>query len=74
MSDIPQFPYKLLWGERSLCAVANLTRTDAEEFLHIAPKVPVRTFFETFPLREANEAVDRFRTGRVQGSAVLRIR
>jgi propanol-preferring alcohol dehydrogenase len=74
MSDIPQFPYKLLWGERSLCSVANLTRTDAEEFLHIAPKVPVRTFFETFPLREANEAVDRFRTGRVQGSAVLRIR
>ena len=74
MSDIPQFPYELLWGERSVCSVANLTRTDAEEFMRIAPKVPVRTFFEMFPLAEANEAVNRFRAGRVRGSAVLMIR
>ena len=74
MSDIPQFPYELLWGERSVCSVANLTRKDAEEFMRIAPKVPVRTFFEMFPLAEANEAVNRFRAGRVRGSAVLMIR
>jgi alcohol dehydrogenase, propanol-preferring len=73
MSDIPQFPYELLWGERSLCSVANLTRKDAEDFMKIAPDVPVKTFFETFPLAEANEALERFRTGQVRGSMVLKI-
>jgi alcohol dehydrogenase, propanol-preferring len=71
MSDIPQFPYELLWGERSLCSVANLTRKDAEDFMKIAGDVPVKTFFETFPLAEANEALERFRTGQVRGSVVL---
>ena len=71
MSDIPQMPYELLWGERTLRSVANLTRADGEEFLALAPLVPVRTEVETFPLREANEALDRLRTGRIQGAAVL---
>ena len=71
MSDIPQFRYDLLWGERTLCSVANLTRKDAEDFMNIAPNVPVRTFFETFPLSDANTALDRFRKGQVRGSAVL---
>jgi propanol-preferring alcohol dehydrogenase len=71
MSDIPQMPYELLWGERVLRSVANLTRADAEEFLELAPLVPVRTEVETFPLREANEALDRLRSGRIQGAAVL---
>jgi propanol-preferring alcohol dehydrogenase len=71
MSDIPQFPYELLWGERHVCSVANLTRKDAEEFMAIAPKVPVRTHIETVPLAEANEALERLRTGRLQGAAVL---
>jgi alcohol dehydrogenase, propanol-preferring len=71
MSDIPQFPYDLLWGERTLCSVANLTRQDAEDFVSLAPKVPVRTFFETFPLGEANTALNLFRNGRVRGSPVL---
>jgi propanol-preferring alcohol dehydrogenase len=71
MTDIPQFPYHLLWGERTLCSVANLTRKDAEDFMTIAPKIPVRTFFETFHLAEANEALERFRKGQVRGSAVL---
>src|SRR5262249_53425409 len=67
------FPYELLWGERSLCSVANLTRKDAEDFMKIAPDVPVQTFVETFPLADANEALERFRTGQVRGSGVLRI-
>src|SRR5262245_1693310 len=71
MSDIPQLPYELLWGERVLRSVANLTRSDAEEFLELAPRVPVRTVVETFPLAQANEALDRLRAGRVRGSAVL---
>jgi alcohol dehydrogenase, propanol-preferring len=71
MSDIPQMPYELLWGERTLRSVANLTRADGEEFLALAPVVPVRTEVETFPLREANEALDRLRSGRIQGAAVL---
>lgn len=71
MTDIPQFPYELLWGERTVCSVANLTRKDAEAFMSVAPKVPVRAFFETFPLTQANEALDRFRSGKVRGSAVL---
>ena len=71
MSDIPSMPYELLWGERVLRSVANLTRADAEEFLSIAPRVPVRTEVETFPLEQANQALDRLRAGRLRGSAVL---
>jgi len=71
MSDIPQFSYDLLWGERILCSVANLTRQDAEDFMKLAPKVPVRTFFETFPLNDANKALELLRNGQLRGSAVL---
>jgi propanol-preferring alcohol dehydrogenase len=71
MSDIPSFPYQLLWGERSVRSVANLTRRDAEEFLALAPQVPVRTAVETFPLEQANEALGRLRQGRLTGAAVL---
>ena len=71
MSDIPSFPYDLLWGERQICSVANLTRKDAEEFMAIAPKVPVRTHFESFPLVDANEALYRLRAGKLRGAAVL---
>jgi propanol-preferring alcohol dehydrogenase len=71
MTDIPSFPYELLWGERQIRSVANLTRADGEEFLALAPKVPVRTHVETFPLTEANEALDRLRRGRIRGTAVL---
>jgi propanol-preferring alcohol dehydrogenase len=71
MSDIPSFPYDLLWGERVLRSVANLTRLDGEEFLQLAPEVPVRTEVETFPLEEANQALDRLREGEVRGAAVL---
>ncbi len=71
MSDIPSFPYHLLWGERSVRSVANLTRRDGEEFLALAPRVPVRSTVETFPLEQANEAMDRLRAGRITGAAVL---
>jgi propanol-preferring alcohol dehydrogenase len=71
MSDIPSFPYELLWQERVIRSVANLTRRDAEEFLGIAPQVPVRTETTTFPLEQANEALERLRSGRLQGAAVL---
>jgi propanol-preferring alcohol dehydrogenase len=71
MSDIPTFPYELLWGERVLRSVANLTRRDGEEFLALAPRVPVRTAVEPFPLGMANEALDRLRRGTVRGAAVL---
>ncbi len=71
MSDIPAFPYELLWGERTVCSVANLTRRDGEEFLAIAPKVPVRTRTQTFPLTAANEALTSLREGKLQGAAVL---
>ena len=71
MSDIPSFPYRILWGERMVRSVANLTRRDAEEFLALAPKVPVRTAIEPFPLAEANEALERLRAGRLRGAAVL---
>ena len=71
MSTIPSFPYELLWNERMICSVANLTRRDGEEFLAIAPKVPVRTTVQTFPLAAANEAVNRLRQGKLQGAAVL---
>jgi len=71
MSDIPSFPYELLWGERVLRSVANLTRRDGVEFLELAPRVPVRTRVETFPLEQANEALDKLRRGDVRGSLVL---
>jgi propanol-preferring alcohol dehydrogenase len=71
MSDIPSFPYHLLWGERTVRSVANLTRRDGEEFLALAPKVPVRTTVEPFPLAKANEALNCLRTGQVRGAAVL---
>ncbi len=71
MSDIPSFPYADLWGERTICSVANLTRHDGEEFFKIAPRVPVRTETETFSLEEANTALDRFRAGKLKGTAVL---
>jgi alcohol dehydrogenase, propanol-preferring len=71
MSDIPTFSYDLLWEERSVCSVANLTRRDGEEFFALAPRVPVRTTVQTFPLSEANEALDRLRAGRIRGVAVL---
>lgn len=73
MSDIPTFPYDLLWGERVVRSVANLTRRDGEEFLAIAPEVPVRTTVETFPLSEANTALSRLREGRLTGAAVLTV-
>jgi len=71
MSEIPAFPYELLWGERTVCSVANLTRRDGEEFLALAPKVPVRTEVEKFPLARANDALGRLREGRLRGAAVL---
>ncbi len=71
MSDIPAFPYEILWGERRIVSVANLTRRDASEFLALAPKVPVHTTVETFPLADANEALARLREGRINGAAVL---
>jgi propanol-preferring alcohol dehydrogenase len=71
MSDIPAFPYADLWGERSIVSVANLTRADGEEFLRIAAQVPVRTQTIVFPLAQANEALDRLRSGRIEGAAVL---
>jgi alcohol dehydrogenase, propanol-preferring len=71
MSDIPAFPYELLWEERSICSVANLTRRDGEEFFALAPRVPVRTTVETFPLAQANEALNRLRAGQMHGAAVL---
>ncbi len=71
MSDVPGFPYALLWGERRIESVANLTRQDALEFLALAPRVPVRTTVETYPLGDANRALARLRDGQVRGAAVL---
>ena len=71
MSDIPSFPYELLWGERTLRSVANLTRRDGEEFLALAPKAGVTTTIETFALADANVALDRLRAGAISGAAVL---
>jgi propanol-preferring alcohol dehydrogenase len=73
MSDIPSFPYEQLWGERTLGSVANLTRQDGEEFLDLAPQVPVRTEVEVRPLEQANEAIGSIRDGSLRGAAVLRI-
>jgi propanol-preferring alcohol dehydrogenase len=71
MSDIPSFPYELLWGERVLRSVANLTRGDGERFLELAPQVPVRTEVETHPLESAGEALERVRSGALRGAAVV---
>jgi propanol-preferring alcohol dehydrogenase len=73
MSDIPSFPYADLWEERIITSVANLTRPDGEEFFDIAPRVPVQTKTETFPLEDANTALDRFRAGELSRTAVLTI-
>jgi propanol-preferring alcohol dehydrogenase len=71
MSDIPAFPYALLWGERSVCSVANLTRADGREFMRIAGEVALHPAVEVFPLAQANEAVERLRNGQLRGAAVL---
>ena len=71
MSDIPAFPYEILWGERTLGSVANLTRRDGEEFLELAPQVPVRTEVTLYPLAEANRALEDLRSGAFRGAAVL---
>ncbi len=71
MSDIPSFPYEILWRERTICSVANLTRRDGEEFMALAPQIPIETHAETYPLHKANQALDDLREGRLQGAAVL---
>ena len=71
MSDIPTFPYEILWGERTVRSVANLTREDGREFLALAPAVPVRTEVEVHPPADANLALERLRAGEVRGAAVL---
>jgi alcohol dehydrogenase, propanol-preferring len=71
MSDIPSFPYEILWGERTVRSVANLTRRDGEEFLALAPRVPVHTEVVSFPLEEANQALSALHAGEIQGAAVL---
>jgi propanol-preferring alcohol dehydrogenase len=73
MSDIPAFPYELLWRERTVRSVANLTRRDGEEFMALAPTVPVRTRIQVYPLADANRALDDLRHGRVRGAAVLSV-
>jgi alcohol dehydrogenase, propanol-preferring len=72
MSDIPAFPYEWLWGERVIRSVANLTRRDGDEFLALAPRIPIRTEIEVYPLDQANEVLARLRSGQVRGAAVLR--
>jgi alcohol dehydrogenase, propanol-preferring len=74
MSDIPSFPYSLLWGERVVRSVANLTRRDGEEFMALAPRIPVRTEVEPYELDQANRALARLRAGEVRGAAVLQVR
>jgi alcohol dehydrogenase, propanol-preferring len=71
MSDIPSFPYSLLWGERSVCSVANLTRRDGIEFLALAPKIPIVSEVTTYDLEEANRALSDLRDGKITGSAVI---
>lgn len=71
MSRIPGFPYELLWGERSIVSVANLTRRDGDEFLELAPRIPIRTEIEVFPLQQANEALTALRNGKIRGAGVL---
>jgi propanol-preferring alcohol dehydrogenase len=71
MSDIPSFPYELLWGERSICSVANLTRRDGSEFMALAARVELRPSIETYTLTRANEALENLRRGALNGAAVL---
>ena len=71
MSEIPAFPYDILWMERSICSVANLTRRDGEEFMRLAPKVPVKSHAIPYKLEQANEALEDLRAGRLSGAAVL---
>jgi propanol-preferring alcohol dehydrogenase len=71
MSDIPSIPYEILWGERTLRSVANLTRRDGEEFLGLAPEVPIRTEVSSYPLEAANDALADLREGRFRGAAAL---
>jgi propanol-preferring alcohol dehydrogenase len=71
MTDVPSFPYEVLWGERKVVSVANLTRQDGQEFMKIAPKVPVKTTVELFDLSDANEALHHLRSGKIEGAAVL---
>jgi propanol-preferring alcohol dehydrogenase len=71
MSEVPSFPYSILWGERSIRSIANLTRRDGEEFLALAPRAGIRTEVETFRLEQANEALERLRNGNIRGAAVL---
>lgn len=73
MSDIPSFPYELLWGERILRSVANLTRRDGEEFLQFAPRVPIHTEVQVYPLEQAGRALDDLRAGRIAGAAVVQV-
>jgi propanol-preferring alcohol dehydrogenase len=73
MSDIPSFPYEILWGERSICSVANLTRQDGKEFLALASKIPVETQVNIYPLEETNQALSDLRAGRFTGSYVIRL-
>ncbi len=73
MSDIPSFPYEILWRERVVRSVANLTRADGIEFLELAPRVPVRTRVRALPLERANEALDALRAGKVRGSIALAV-
>ena len=74
MSEIPAFSYDLLWEERTVRSVANLTRTDGEEFLQVAPRIPVQTEVEVFPLSAAGEALERLRSGAVNGAVALSVR
>ena len=71
MSDIPAFPYEILWGERELCSIANLTRRDGEEFLPLAAEIPVTTTVHPYSLEQANSALDDLRAGRFSGAAVV---
>ena len=73
MTDIPSFPYRLLWGERSVRSVANLTRRDGQELFELVRRMPVRAEVEVFPLEAAEDALDRLRSGRIRGAAVLDI-
>ena len=73
MSDIPSFPYSILWGERVVRSVANLTHRDGREFMELAPRVPVRTEVHVYPLEKANDALDDLKRGRFTGAAVVKI-